>query len=259
MNKINILFFFLFIPFPIFSQVIELKGVYAGGNLYVMNPSAGDSYCVSAVYVNDSLSLDEILSNAFEIDFNLMKIDSGSALNIKILHDKACVPSVLNPDVISPVNNFSFSSFKVNRNGMATIVISGDRGPEPLRVEQFRWGKWVNVADVSDPDIGKPNTYSVELKFHSGENQFRTTRTSESGIETHSRIVKFRSQVKEITLASSKVADYLRFSDETMYEIFEERGSFIRDGYGNEADVSDLPKGKYWVNFDNKTLTFTKR
>ncbi len=60
-------------------------------------------------------------------------------------------------------------------------------------------------------------------------------------------------------LISSKVSDILKFSEETFYEIFDERGGFIRDGYGSEEDVSDLSKGKYWVNYDNKTEIFTKK
>ncbi len=238
------------------GQEIKLSGVYNGTNLYVMNPEDG---CVKSVYINDSLSKDEINSNAFEINFDLMEIDSAAALNVVIVHKDDCKPLVINPDAINPLNNFAFRIFRVNRNGNATFSISGDPGPEPIKLQQFRWGKWINIADVSEADPKKPNYYNVEVKFHAGNNLFRLVRTDESGADTYSKTVKIRSQNKELKLISSKVSDILKFSEETFYEIFDERGGFIRDGYGSEEDVSDLSKGKYWVNYDNKTEIFNKK
>lgn len=240
-----------------YAQEIKLTGVYNGTNLYVMNHGA--DFCVSSIYINDSLSKDEIKSNAFEINFDLMDIDSGAAVNVVISHKENCKPVVINPDAINPLNNFAFKSFRVNRNGTANFSISGDQGPEPIKLQQFRWGKWINIADVAEPEPQKPNYYNVELKFHFGENLFRLVRTSESGVDTYSKTVKIRSQNKELKLVSSKVSDILKFTDETFFEIFDERGGFIRDGYGLEEDVSDLSKGKYWVNYDNKTEMFNKR
>ncbi len=241
------------------SQELTLKGVYQGQNLFIINPTINDSYCVNSVYVNDSISKDEIFSNAFEINFDLLKIDTGSVVNIKISHKEGCMPIVINSEVINPKNIFAFTSVKINKDGTLVFSISGNRGSEPFSIEQYRWGKWVKIAAVTEPDSTKPNRYTVEVKFHSGENIFRVVHTSESGNEFYSKTVKIRSQNEEVSLLSTKVTDILKFSDETLFEIFDNKGNFIRDGFGKEEDISDLPKGKYWLNFDNKTTTFTKK
>ena len=31
------------------------------------------------------------------------------------------------------------------------------------------------------------------------------------------------------------------------------------DGTGTDVSITDLPKGKYWVNYDNKTEMVTKK
>ncbi len=228
------IFLFLFLQTG-FSQNIILKGVYNGVNLFVINPTFGNSFCTDSVYINENPGNYEIHSNAFEINFESMGIDSGSAVNVVIYHKEGCKPVVVNSEAISLQNNFSFKSFKVNRNGTVIVSISGDPGSEPMKLQQYRWGKWVNITDITEADSIKPNEYSVKVKYHNGENQFRVVRTSETGNDIFSKVVKIRSQNEELQILSSKVSDILKFSGETLYEIFDEKGNFMRDGYGSES------------------------
>jgi hypothetical protein len=46
---------------------------------------------------------------------------------------------------------------------------------------------------------------------------------------------------------------------ETMYEIYDQYGNIVKKGYGSKVDVSNLPKGGYYLNFDNKMGEFTKK
>ena len=39
-----------------------------------------------------------------------------------------------------------------------------------------------------------------------------------------------------------------------MYQIYNEEGySILLSGVGSQIDMTSLPSGKYWVNYDNKT------
>ena len=60
---------FIFSVISSFAQEINIDGIYAGKNLIVLNPSSGDGYCVTEVWVNGQKTHDEIISNSFEIDF----------------------------------------------------------------------------------------------------------------------------------------------------------------------------------------------
>ncbi len=46
---------------------------------------------------------------------------------------------------------------------------------------------------------------------------------------------------------------------ETMYEIYDQYGNIVKKGYGSKIDVSNLPKGGYFLNYDNKMGEFIKK
>ena len=44
-----------------------------------------------------------------------------------------------------------------------------------------------------------------------------------------------------------------------MYEIYNDKGAIISKGVGVKADVSSLPMGDYFLNYDTKTEIFKKK
>ena len=44
-----------------------------------------------------------------------------------------------------------------------------------------------------------------------------------------------------------------------MYQLYDDAGRFILDGYGKTIDIEFLDKGKYYLSFDNSTVIITKR
>ncbi|HRG38224.1 MAG TPA: T9SS type A sorting domain-containing protein, partial [Bacteroidia bacterium] len=46
---------------------------------------------------------------------------------------------------------------------------------------------------------------------------------------------------------------------ETMYEIYDQFGNIVKRGFGKTIDVSNLTKGAYYLNFDNKMGEFIKK
>ena len=252
--------FFILFSFLTFSQQLVLDGCYYEKNLFVLNPSLGnENFCVKEVYVNNVKTNDEVNSNAFEIDLSHYKFNIGDSLKIILVHSNGCTPKIANPDAINPHNLFKFISAKVDRKGVLVWKIDGDPGEDPFGIEQFRWNKWVNVDEVQSTDTVETGLYNYKIKPNSGNNLFRIYQTDGSGNTVYSKDVRYRSMTKEVFLTSPRVTDVLSFSDETMYEIFDDKGNFILDGTGTQVDVKELTKGKYWVNYDNKTEQFTKK
>jgi len=254
-----ILLFLLCFTGTIIAEEIILKGNYYGFNLHVLNPGNNDSFCVTEVLVNNQKTQDEINSNAFEIDFSLLNLKIGDPLIVIIRHKSGCKPEIVNPKALQPSVNVAFLSPKVDKSGKLIWGIKGDLMEEPLIIEQFRWNKWIKIGELSATDTVKKNSYSFEFIPHTGINQFRIFFNDANGNQVYSKLIKFTSRNPEINLVSTKVTDKLVFSAETQYEIFDLKGNFITEGYGREIDVADLEKGKYWLNYDNKSVNFTKK
>lgn len=243
---------------------LVLQGHYNGKNLYVINPTVvvgkDSSYCVKKVTVNNQITKDEIHSNSFQIDFFQLGLQNGAAVNVCILYCKGCTPKVVNPEALQTKSNFSFVSAKIDKSAKFTWTVKGDLYSS-FTVEQFRWNKWMTIGDVDNMDTIRKNVYSFDIKLHFGLNEFRVSHTDEKGNTVYSKIIKCQSPVavKEIFLTATKVTDEISFTGETAFEIFDDKGNFISDGYGDKVSITDLPKGKYTVNYDNKTETISKK
>ena len=241
------------------QDTLVLNGNYFGKNLYVINPGQDTGFCVQKVLVNNQLSKDEIRSNSFELDFSLLNIQQNAPLKVYIISKKGCKVKVVNPDAIQPQSTFGFVSAKPDKTGKLVWVVKGEVFSSFI-IEQYKWQKWVTVGEVGMTDTVKNNVYIFEIKPTFGPNLFRISHTDIKGNTVYSKQIKYRSlTVKEVFLSSTKVEDNIVFSGETAYEIFDEKGNFISDGIALQVSVSDLPKGKYWVNYDNKTELITKK
>ncbi|NTW31828.1 MAG: hypothetical protein HGB12_04255 [Bacteroidetes bacterium] len=256
---VNILII-LVISSSVYAQdTLVLRGNYYGKNIYVLNPNSGSdtSFCVKKVLVNNQQSKDELHSNSFEIDFSLLNIPIGTEVNIFIFHNAGCAPKVLNTEVLQNQSKLTFVSSKVERTGKLKWVVKGEPNGF-FSIEQYRWRKWITIDTVNVND--KKTIFSIDVKAHFGENTFRIIYTDLKGNTVTSKSVKYNpTTVKEIFLTSLKVTQEINFSGETAYEIFDDKGNLLLDGYDAKVNITELPKGKYWVNYDNKTEIVSKK
>jgi len=246
--------------------VIILEGNYQGKNLYVQNPfgSGGVGFCVTEVLVNGNITTDEVNSSAFEIDFKPHKLNVGEKVEIKVKHKEDCKPKVLNPEVLKPKSTFEVMSMTVDKDGTLKFSTKSETGKLDYAIEQFRWNKWVKVGEV--PGVGTPgtNNYTFKITPHSGKNQVRVRQTDYSGQPRLSKPVDFMADAAEVTFAPLKVAKEITFVAgdkpvETMYEIYDQYGNVVKRGYGSTIDASNLTKGGYFLNYDNKMGEFIKK
>jgi hypothetical protein len=256
----SLLFFHLLLLSSLSAAEIALNGNYYGNNLVVVNPSLGTGFCVTEVLVNGTKTQDEIRSNSFEIDFSLLGLKTGDAVKVVIRHQSGCVPTIVNPTALSAQVAFSFVFAKFDRAGKFTWNIKGEAGEDPFFVEQFRWNKWVQVAEVRSEDSTRFNTWLTDVNSHLGLNQFRVLKIDPNGNPVYSKVVKFNNiKAVEVTLTSPKVTDKILFSAETMYELFDQKGNYVSGGIALEVDVTEIEKGKYFLNYDTKSVTITKK
>jgi hypothetical protein len=262
MKKIVFIFLFCFTLASGFAQdTLVLEGHYYGKNLYVINPTCGNdtAYGLIKVLVNGKITKDEIKSNSFEVDFSLLELNNGDVVKVLFIYKKGCLPKIINTDVLQPQSTFAFVSAKPDKTGKIIWVTKGELYSS-FTIEQYRWKKWITVGEVDNTDTLRKNTYTFEVKPHFGQNLFRISHSDQKGNTVYSKTVKYRlATAKEVFISSLKVTDVITFSAETSYEIFDEKGNFLLDGIDIEVSITDLPKGKYWVNYDNKTEMVTKK
>ncbi len=251
-----------------FSQggVIILEGNYQGKNLYVQNPfgSGGVGFCVTEVFVNGNITTDETNSSAFEIDFKSHKLAIGEKVEIKIKHKEDCKPKVLNPEVLKPKSTFEVINMSVEKDGTVKWSTKSETGKLAFAVEQFRWNKWVKVGEADGIGTPSTNNYTFKIAPHSGKNQIRVRQTDYSGQPRLSKPVDFTSEVPDISFAPIKVSKDISFVSgdkpyETMYEIYDQYGNVVKRGFGSSVDASNLAKGGYFLNYDNKMGEFIKK
>ncbi len=267
MKKILIAVFILFVSSSVFAlQVIVLEGNYQGKNLFIQNPYAGSGagFCVSEVRVNGNVLTDEIAFSAFEIDFRNFNLKIGDKVVVKISHKDGCNPKVLNPEVLKPKSTFEIVSMSIQSDLIFKWSTKGETGKLTFTIEQFRWNKWVKVGEVEGKGTPEVNNYSFLVSPHSGKNQYRIKQVDYTGQPKLSKTVDYNCTSPEITFSPAKVSKEIEFfagstPKETMFEIYDQFGNILKRGYASTIDASNLAKGAYYFNYDNKMGEFIKK
>lgn len=263
-NRILIFLSLLFVLPGIFAQDTEstdqeeliVDGKYTGGNLYVLNPSAGDGFSVQHVTLNGKEYPFTHNSNAFEI--SLADCTPNDYVIIQISYLKGTEPKVVNAECIVKESEFSLPSFIYNKK---TKLLAWN--PEEMdktcsyRLEQLLYGKWITVKDLGTPDDMIADTYLPVLL--TGMNLFRIKQVDASKKELSSPVVKLKSPNRKVYLVADKVKDFIEFTAVTHYELYDANGFFIKRGTAQKVNISDLKKGNYWINFDGKEAFITKK
>lgn len=241
------------------AEELVVKGTYQGENIYVKNPFApsGVGFCAYEVTVNGMITTDEINSSAFEIDLGVYGLNIGDDVSVVIRYKDDCTPMVLNANALQVQKPAKIEQVKAT-DGKLTFSTTGETGPLPFIIEQYRWNKWVKVGEVKGLGHNKPNNYEAKIRTHSGLNKFRVRQT------TINRKAQSFSKEAVVTSAAPKVSfksnnNEITFSGETLYEVYDQYGGIVFKGYGKAINISTLTKGKYYLNYDNSQGEFTRR
>jgi hypothetical protein len=263
MKTILFIIFFNLIFITVYSKSdfkeMIITGNYLGKNIYVVNPSQNDTYSVQSIFINGISTFDEIRSNAFEID--LSKFEIGSQITLRLLYDPSIgTPVIFNPHDISSKKQIQFFNISVDkRNAILTWEVEGDNIEQDIELEHYKWDNWTTIAVISPSDVSTFPKFELAFESHSGKNLFRLKYTDYDGYAHYSDNIRYTSRTPAINLLADKVKTTLDFSDITQYEILDMTGNILLYGKDVSVDISELDKGKYLVNFDNKTTEFVKR
>jgi hypothetical protein len=130
-------------------------------------------------------------------------------------------------------------------------------------IEQYKWGRWVEVGQVKGKGTKGPNTYQFQLTPHSGKNTVRVSQTDSSGKPRISKSTSFTSAIAPVSFSPTKVHSTLTFKAKnqvvkTKYEIYDAYGNLLKTGFGSSVDCKNIVSGVYFINYDNKSEKFIK-
>lgn len=243
------------------AGVIIVEGKFQDKNLYVQNGYTGNGvgFCTYEVIINGQVTTDEVNSSAFEIDFSAYQIKPGTPVIVEIRHKDDCLPKVLNPEALKPRATFEVTNITIDNNGLLKWDTKNEMGSLPFIVEQFRWNKWIPVGEVQGGGKMDNNTYGFQTSAHSGENKFRVKQVGYGGIPKMSENVTFVSKVGQPTYTITKDKSDIKFSGETLYEVYDAYGNVVKRGFGNDLSITTLSKGSYYLCYDNIMADFAKK
>jgi hypothetical protein len=246
---------------PDATDEILIQGNYLGKNIIIMNPMKGNDFSVRSVFINEVQAKDEINSCAFEIDMTRFGLNIGDPVNIKIIYSgSAGTPRIFNPEVLKPENTFRFASSGCDKKTQKLIwSVEGSDLAEAFEVEHYRWDKWTTINLVDPGEVRTFPNFSSDFVPHSGKNLFRIRYIDSEGNVYYSDEIKYTSKTREVLIVSDKVKTTIDFSEETLYQLFDINGAMVLDGFGASVNIESLEKGKYYLNYDCKTIEITKK
>lgn len=267
LSKSSILLLFLFLggSFTTYAD-LSLEGHYQGKNLFIQNPEDEDGFgfCVTKATVNGESVSDGVESSAFEINFEEFNIKIGDPVFILLEHGIGCKPKILNPEVLLPKSTYEIQIITCLPDGKLNWSTTGESGKLAYVIEQYRWNKWVVIGEVDGAGTNGDNEYNFNVSPHSGENKIRVAQTDHTGKKRPSQAVTFaNTTIKEPDFSPKRVKNIIKFSaagkpNETKYEIYDAYGNIVKKGVGAQVDCSNLKKGAYYINYDNKNEKFIK-
>ncbi len=263
--KIALILLFV-LNFITIKASLSIEGFYQGKNLYVQSSLCNDGfgYCATKVSVNGNTMVNHPENGAFEINFLNFNVKIGQALFIVIEHNDGCQPKIINPEVLLPNSTFIVEKISCTNNGLLTWSTTGESGKLTYQIEQYKWNKWIVIGEVNGEGKKTSTSYSFVLLAHSGVNKIRVSQTDNSGVTRASKEIVFENKAIKApvlrTINNYKTVVFLvdNVKTETKYEIYDAYGNIIKKGLNSEVDFSNLGKGIYYVNFDNKNEKIVK-
>lgn len=157
------------------------------------------------------------------------------------------------------VSSFVMETMFIKEDGFLCWTAKGEHGALPYIIEQFIFDKWVSVGQIDGVGTPTPNSYSVPVTLHSGENRFRIRQKGYDKISRFSDAISYYSPKQPVTYKIEDKNQTLVFSRDTYFIVYNPYGAIIKQTYGNSLNISDFPKGYYCLIYDNKLGGFEKK
>jgi len=146
-------------------------------------------------------------------------------------------------------------SININKDGSLEWITKNETEERVFIIEEYRWNKWVKIGEIYGKGLPQEMKYSFKIIPYSGKNQIRVIQENESNI---SKKIEFTSYEPKVKFTIEKVANEIKFSNKTMYEIVNSLGEIVKRGLSDSISYENLPKGSYTLNYDNSTTKFER-
>ena len=153
----------------------------------------------------------------------------------------------------------SLYNFKSDSTGATSVCVKTTITTQ-VYFEIFRWNKWVKIDSASIKESAD-TCLQKTLRLHSGQNVIRI-RIADSvtgktiSLSENIRVNNGKETERCVFARVCGPSDSLHLTTITMWEIYDSRGNKVRAGTSNYIPVLGLPKGGYYLNYDNKTAEF---
>lgn len=149
----------------------------------------------------------------------------------------------------------------IEKDSTLKWTTKGESGKLTYTIEQFRWNRWVKIGEIGGIGTVEINNYSFKVFPHSGKNQYRIKQIGFTGQPKFSKSLEYLSSSPAITYRYSKISKEIVFyigniPVETMFEIYDQYGKIIKQGFASKIDASNLVTGSYYLNSDDKISEF---
>jgi hypothetical protein len=246
---------------PAAANKLELEGNYSGHNLYLQIGNCSGQMHHLRILINDSI-LDSLQTqeSAVELYLDKYRFALQTHLKIRISVSGGCTVKLLNPDMDNWRHPAEFLMIRIDSVKKELCwKAKEDTSRFVYEIQQFRWNKWIRIAKV--PSSGKADviTQTQDLKewIHSGQNKFRIKACAPFCF--YSENVTLQGPVVHPDIFGERYRDKpIMFSSETHFEIYDAYGNIVMKGYAKSAETKDLPRGGYYLCYDNFMTQFTK-
>jgi hypothetical protein len=250
---LSIAFIFIWLSTTAQTDTLYQEGKYYNTNLFIYNPETDSGYSITEITVNNDTIQGDLATNGIEVDLSQLELKEEEPVNIKIIYTEGYEPSIVNPEALKGNLKFRFSRPKMYK-GKLQWRINGNPSDYPIVIEEYRWNEWRVIGEVDPLDTVKNNLYQYDVNLHSGTNLIRLKTTDLQGQQVISKELRFVPRINKVSLESTKIKDDITFSAETDYELYDLNGNLVKKGTERYVDVRELPKGEYWLNYDNETV-----
>lgn len=244
-------------------EVLVFNGAFQWKNIFVQNPKDpnGIGYSIKRVEVNGEIWTTEIARSTFKIDLiKNSNLQTNDSVLIKFFYKGEVTPRILNENALTPKSIEEFLSINVDSLGLLSFCTKYETYKSTYYIEQFMWNKWVVVGEIWNnfTSSDSVNCYQFQTDLISGENKFRITTPCDfmnycpGGNANCSTSVKTTPKEPMIYELHTKGNDLL-LSNPTRYEVYDSNGNLVKRGYTKDKFFVGLPKGLYYINYDNTT------
>lgn len=256
--------FFVLALFPALLTGQNITNVYTGTS-HGINPSfrwskyACDPERAIKIAVNDHFFRPES-DTSLTVSLDSLHYNSGDTLVISIT-SPACNPvTFINPNVLQDNPTFTLVDFAFEGGNDKPVELkwSTENENKPMRfeVQQFRWNKWLTVGEVmGEGTPGKHDYHLLLPDIVSSKSQYRIAQYGYKD-QRLTKPLDCPFTGSEVKLKNVRISNTLEFSRSTLFEIYSATGIRLMTGVAQKVDCSRLPRGSYFLNFDNKTGEF---